>query len=479
MQSGDSRRRYESPLVSRYATPDMIALWSPEKKFRTWRRLWVALARAEMELGLPVTAEQVAELASHVEDVNFEEAEAQERRTRHDVMAHVHAYGAQCPKARGIIHLGATSAYVGDNADLILLREGLEIILAQVVNVADTLAGFALKHKDMPTLGFTHFQPAQPTTVGKRACLWLQDLMMDLADLRWRIDGLAFLGVKGTTGTQASFLELFAGDANKVEQLESRVTELMGFSRRVAVSGQTYPRKIDAQVLSALSGIAQSAHKFANDLRLLCHLQEIEEPFGKEQVGSSAMAYKRNPRQAELMTALSRFIMVTALNADLTAAEQWFERTLDDSANRRLSLPETFLATNGMLNVYLHLASGLVVNPGVIARRLTSELPFIATENILMSAVKAGGDRQDLHERIRRHAQEAAARMKESGAENDLLERLRGDPAFAHVDFADVMNPSLYVGLAPQQAESYVENVVRPALAPYADLLGRKADVHV
>ena len=481
MKSTDDRRRYASPLPERYATEEMTYLWSPHRKFSTWRRLWVALARAEMELGLPVTAEQVAELEAHVEDINFADAEAAERRTRHDVMAHVYAYGKQCPKAKPIIHLGATSAYVGDNTDLILLREGMRILLAQLVNVIDQLAKFAGKHSDLATLGFTHFQPAQPTTVGKRACLWIQDLLMDLADLAGRIEGITFLGVKGTTGTQASFLALLDGDADKVRKLDARVAELMGFSGCVPVSGQTYPRKVDSQVLSVLSGIAQSAHKFANDMRLLCHLREVEEPFGSEQIGSSAMAYKRNPRRTELMTGLSRFVMVNALNADLTAAEQWFERTLDDSGTRRLSLPETFLATNGILNVFMSVVSGLVVNEGVIARRLASELPFLATENILMCATKAGGDRQELHERIRKHAHAASARMKETGEPNDLLSRLKKDEAFAKVplDAGDILEAALYVGLAPQQTRSYIKDVVEPALRPYADVLGAETDFHL
>ena len=479
MGKNDERRRYESPLPERYATGEMVYLWSPHRKFSTWRRLWVALARAEMEMGLPVTPAQVAELEVHVEDVNFEEAEAEERRTRHDVMAHVHAYGKQCPGARAIIHLGATSAYVGDNTDLILLVEGMRIIRGQLVNVIDRLATFAEQHADLATLGFTHFQPAQPTTVGKRACLWIQDLMMDLGDLERRIEGMRLLGAKGTTGTQASFLELFEGDAEKVEKLDARVAELMGFAGRIPVSGQTYPRKIDSQVLSTLSGIAQSAHKFANDLRLLSHLREIEEPFDAGQVGSSAMAYKRNPRRSELITGLSRFVMVTALNADLTAAEQWFERTLDDSGTRRLSLPETFLAANGMLNVFLDVVSGLVVNENVIRLHLEAELPFLATENILMQATKAGGDRQELHERIRQHAHAAAKRIKETGEPNDLLSRLKADASFARVDFSDALSSEHYVGLAPRQTRTYLAEAVKPALRERADLLGARTEFHV
>ncbi len=479
MEKNEQRRRYESPLPERYATEEMVYLWSPHRKFSTWHRLWVALARAEMEMGLPVSPEQVAELEGKVDEIDFETAAAEERRTRHDVMAHVHAYGKQCPKAKAIIHLGATSAYVGDNTDLILLRDGMRIILAQLVNVIDRLAAFAQKHADLPTLAFTHFQPAQPTTAGKRACLWVQDLMMDLADLERRIEEIRFLGVKGTTGTQASFLELFEGDAQKVEKLDARVAELMGFAGRIPVSGQTYPRKIDSQVLGVLSGIAQSAHKFANDIRLLCHLREIEEPFDSGQIGSSAMAYKRNPRRTELMTALARFVTVTSLNADLTASEQWFERTLDDSGTRRLSLPESFLAANGMLNVFLDVASGLVVNEGVIRRHLEAELPFLATENILMQATRGGGDRQELHERIRRHAHEAARRMKETGEPNNLLERLKKDEAFSGVDFNDALAPGQYVGLAPRQARSYLADAVRPALTKHARLLGAKASFHV
>ncbi len=467
---------YRDPLVERYASEEMSANFSAQKKFSTWRRLWVALARAEKELGLAITDAQIAEMEKFVDDINFAEAEAREREVRHDVMAHVWAYGLQAKSARPIIHLGATSCYVGDNADLIIMRSALAIVFRRLLNVIDRLAAFALQYKDTPTLGYTHFQPAQPTTVGKRATLWLQDLMMDLDEVARHIDTLKFLGNKGTTGTQASFLELFGGDVDKVNRLEDLIAEEMGFDACFDVTGQTYPRKVDAQVLGALSGIAQSAHRFANDLRLLMHLREVEEPIGEKQIGSSAMAYKRNPRQSELITALARHVIVLANDPAFTAAGQWLERTLDDSANRRLSIPGAFLAADGMLRVMLGVVSGLVVNERVCHRHLLEDLPFIATENILMSAVKAGGDRQELHEKIRAHSHAAAKKMKETGEPNDLLARLKADPAFAKVDLSRALVSAHYVGLAPQQTEKYVNNVVKPALVPFADELGDRAD---
>jgi adenylosuccinate lyase len=476
MSKNDSYSVYRDPVVERYASAEMSANFSARKKFSTWRRLWVALAKAEKKLGLKITTAQIAEMEKFVDDINFAEAEARERETRHDVMAHVYAYGLQAKRAKPIIHLGATSCYVGDNADLIIMRSALTIIFRRLVNVIDRLAAFAMKYKDTPTLGYTHFQPAQPTTVGKRATLWLQDLMMDLDEIARRIDGMRFLGNKGATGTQASFLELFEGDVDKVNRLEDLIAEEMGFDACFDVTGQTYPRKVDAMTLATLSGVAQSAHKFANDLRLLMHLREVEEPIGEKQIGSSAMAYKRNPRQSELITALARHVIVLANDPAFTAASQWLERTLDDSANRRVSISGAFLAADGMLRVMLSVVSGLVVNEAVIRRHLMEELPFVATENILMTAVKAGGDRQELHEKIRAHAHAAAKRMKETGEPNDLLARLKSDRAFAKADLSAALDPSQYVGLAPLQTENYVNNVVRPALEPFADELGEKAD---
>jgi adenylosuccinate lyase len=475
-EQGRDYSRYQDPLIERYASAEMAANFSPQKKFSTWRRLWVALAKAEKELGLDITDEQIAQMERFVDTINFAEAEARERVVRHDVMAHVHAFGLQAVKAKPIIHLGATSCTVTDNADVIIMRDALRLVLRRLVNVIDRLAAFALKYKDLPALGFTHFQPAQPVTVGKRACLWIQDLMMDLAEIEHRLATFRLLGVKGTTGTQASFLELFGGDASKVDRLERRVSELMGFEDAYPVTGQTYPRKFDAQVLATLAGVAQSAHKFANDLRLLMHLQEVEEPFDEKQIGSSAMAYKRNPRRAELIAALARHVIVLVGDPAFTAATQWLERTLDDSANRRIAIPGAFLASDGMLRVYLNVASGLVVNEKVCRRRVKQELPFIATENLLMQAVKAGGDRQELHEKIRAHSHAAAKRMKEEGAENDLLERLKGDPAFAKVNLDAAADPSKFVGLAPRQTERFVSDAVRPALQRYQALLGEAAE---
>lgn len=458
---------YESPLASRYASKAMQNLFSPDYKFKTWRKLWVALAEAEKELGLPISDEQIAEMKAQVENINYEAAEREEALVRHDVMAHVHAFGELCPLAKPIIHLGATSCYVGDNTDLILMVEGLRLLRRQLVAVIRQLSGFAYKFRGLPTLGFTHFQPAQLVTVGKRATLWLQDLVMDLADLDYVLESLRFLGSKGTTGTQASFMALFDGDEAKVREIDNLVARKMGFASVYAVAGQTYSRKVDSRVLNVLSGIAQSSHKFSNDLRLLQHLKEIEEPFEKTQIGSSAMAYKRNPMRSERMAALSRHVIINALNPAFTAAEQWFERTLDDSANKRLSVPEAFLATDAILNLYLNIAGGLVVYPKVIAARIAAELPFMATENILMAAVKQGGDRQDLHERIRVHSMAAGNRVKADGLPNDLLERIAADPAFGlhQENLAELLNADDYIGRSVGQVEEFLREVIEPLLA--------------
>jgi adenylosuccinate lyase len=475
----DNPNQYDNPLTARYASPEMSALWSPQRKFSTWRRLWVALAEAEAELGLPITRQQIEQLAAHLDDIDFEAAAQYERKLRHDVMAHVHTYGDLCPEARPIIHLGATSCYVTDNTDLLLLREGLQMIGKRVAGVIDALASFAAKHRDLPCLGFTHLQPAQPTTVGKRACLWAYDFVMDLAEIEQRIAGLKALGSKGTTGTQASFLELFHGDHAKVRRLEELICRKIGFDAAYAVSGQTYSRKIDSQVLGVLSGVAQSAHKMATDLRLLAHRKEVEEPFEKDQIGSSAMAYKRNPMRSERICSLARFVSTLESSAAQTAAVQWLERTLDDSANRRLTLPQAFLAADAVLILCHNVTAGLVVYPRVIAAHLEAELPFMATENILMAAVAAGGDRQDLHERIRRHSQAAAAVVKEQGGSNDLLGRLAIDSAFAKVDLAAVMEPSQFVGRAPEQVDEFIAEVVGPIRARYRGSLLGEVDVHV
>ncbi|NOZ20964.1 MAG: adenylosuccinate lyase [Planctomycetes bacterium] len=473
--------RYRSPLIERYASEEMMRNFSDARKVGLWRRLWIALAEAERELGLDITAGQIREMKRFQDNINFDVALEQERKVRHDVMAHVHAFGEQCPKARSIIHLGATSCYVGDNAELIQIRDAMEIVQKKLVNVIDVLAKFALRHKDLPTLGFTHFQPAQPTTVGKRACLWIQDLVLDLDEIEHRIAALRFRGAKGTTGTQASFLALFNGSHSKVKRLDKLVAEKMGFKKTYAVTGQTYPRKVDAQVLAVLSGIAQSAQKFAGDMRLLQNMKEIEEPFGSSQIGSSAMAYKRNPMRCERMASLSRFVICTSLNPAITAAEQWFERTLDDSANKRLSLPEGFLAVDAILDIFLNVASGLVVHPKMIRRHLMGELPFMATEEILMAAVKAGGDRQFLHERIRLHSVDAAKRVKDQGQSNDLLERIANDPAFAKIVNAipKLTDPARFVGRAPQQAAEFVKSVVGPIRKRYASVLGARAELKV
>ncbi len=476
-----SNDNYTSPLSSRYASREMQFLFSADNKFQTWRRLWIVLAETEQELGLPITDEQLAELRAHAEDIDYAAAAVYEKKLRHDVMAHVHTYGDCCPAARGIIHLGATSCYVGDNTDIIIMRDALRLLHSKLLNVIERLAAFADKYKDLPTLAFTHFQPAQPTTVGKRACLWIQDLLLDLAELEHRLEHLPLLGSKGTTGTQASFLELFAGDHEKVKEADRRIAEKLGFAQCFAVSGQTYSRKLDSMVLNVLSGIAQSAHKFSNDLRLLQHLKEIEEPFEKNQIGSSAMAYKRNPMRSERMAALARYLMIDALNPAITAAGQWFERTLDDSANKRLSVPEAFLAADAILELYLNISDGLVVYPKVIARHLQAELPFMATENILMDAVKAGGDRQELHEKIRQYSMQAANRVKTEGADNNLLELIAADSAFG-ADLASLqklLRPENYVGRAPEQTAEFLAEQVRPLLAEYAAELGRTAEINV
>ena len=457
---------YESPLNSRYASKEMKYIFSPDKKFKTWRRLWVALAEAEMELGLAVTPEQVAELKEHMDDINYEVAEEREKEVRHDVMSHVYAYGVQCPKAKGIIHLGATSCYVGDNTDIIIMYEGLELIKSKLVKVISLLRNFALEYKDMPTLGFTHFQPAQLTTVGKRASLWLWELIMDLENVNFQLSRAALLGSKGTTGTQASFMELFDGDTEKVKALDRKICEKMGYNKVYPVSGQTYSRKLDYQMLSVLSGIAQSAYKFANDIRLLQHLKEIEEPFEKSQIGSSAMAYKRNPMSSERICSLARYVIVDALNPAVTSSTQWFERTLDDSANKRISVAEAFLTVDAILNIYMNVANGLVVYPKVIHSRVMSELPFMATENILMDAVKAGGDRQELHEKIRVHSMAAARVVKEEGGKNDLIERIVADPAFglSMEDVQKILKPENFTGRAANQVEELVRDYVEPIL---------------
>ena len=467
---------YESPLSSRYASEEMLYLFSADKKFSTWRKLWVALARAEMELGLPVTQEQVDELEAHIYDIDYEKAAAWEKKRRHDVMAHVHTYGELCPKAMPIIHLGATSCYVGDNTDVILMREGLILVRNKLVQVIDALAKFAREYKALPTLGFTHFQAAQLVTVGKRASLWMNDLLLDLEEVEHRISTLKLLGSKGTTGTQASFLELFNGDHEKVKELERKIAAEMGFDGVVPVSGQTYSRKMDYSVLSVLSGIAQSASKFATDMRLLCHLKEVEEPFEKNQIGSSAMPYKRNPMRCERICSLARYVIVDAGNPAVTAATQWFERTLDDSANKRISVPEAFLAVDAILNIYRNVASGLVVHPKVIEKHVLEELPFMASENIMMDAVVRGGDRQELHERIRVLSQEAGRNVKDLGLSNNLIDLIAADPAFGMTkeELTAHLEPSRYIGRCPEQVEEFLAEAVQPVLEKYADVLGEK-----
>ena len=473
--------RYVSPLSERYASKEMQYEFSPDKKFKTWRRLWIALAETEKELGLSITQEQIDELKAHAEDINYEVAKEREKVVRHDVMSHVYAYGQQCPKAKGIIHLGATSCYVGDNTDIIVMSEALEIVRKKLINVIAELAKFANNYKNQPTLAFTHFQPAQPTTVGKRATLWMQEFLMDLQDLEYLKSTLKLLGSKGTTGTQASFLELFDGDQEKIDQIDPMIAKKLGFEACYPVSGQTYSRKVDTRVLNVLAGIAASAHKFSNDIRLLQHLKEVEEPFEKTQIGSSAMAYKRNPMRSERIASLSRYVMIDALNPAITSATQWFERTLDDSANKRLSVPEGFLAIDGILDLCLNVVDGLVVYPKVIEKRLMSELPFMATENIMMDAVKAGGDRQELHERIRELSMEAGRNVKEKGLDNNLLDLIAADPAFGlnEEELKKTMDPAKYVGRAPLQVENFLKKVVDPVLEANKDVLGMTAEINV
>ena len=476
-----STDRYVSPLSERYASKEMQYIFSPDMKFRTWRRLWIALAETEKELGLNITQEQIDELKAHADDINYDVAKAREKEVRHDVMSHVYAYGVQCPKAKGIIHLGATSCYVGDNTDIIVMTEALKLVRKKLLNVIAELAKFADANKDLPTLAFTHFQPAQPTTVGKRATLWMQEFLMDLEDLDYVLSTMKLLGSKGTTGTQASFLELFDGDQETIDKIDPMIAEKMGFKASYPVSGQTYSRKVDTRVLNILAGIAASAHKFSNDIRLLQHLKEVEEPFEKSQIGSSAMAYKRNPMRSERIASLSRFVMVDALNPAITSATQWFERTLDDSANKRLSVPEGFLAVDGILDLCLNVVDGLVVYPKVIEKRLRSELPFMATENIMMDAVKAGGDRQELHEKIRELSMVAARNVKAEGKENNLLELIAADPAFnmSLEDLEKTMDPAKYTGRASVQVDAFLKNVVNPVLEANKEVLGMTAEINV
>ncbi|EGG84723.1 adenylosuccinate lyase [Lachnospiraceae bacterium 2_1_46FAA] len=476
-----STDRYQSPLSERYASKEMQYIFSPDMKFRTWRKLWIALAETERELGLNITEEQIEELKANADNINYDVAKEREKLVRHDVMSHVYAYGQQCPKAKGIIHLGATSCYVGDNTDIIIMAEALKLVKKKLVNVIAELAKFAEEYKALPTLAFTHFQPAQPTTVGKRATLWLQEFMLDLEDLDYVLKSLKLLGSKGTTGTQASFLELFDGNQEIIDKIDPMIAKKMGFEQCYAVSGQTYSRKVDTRVVNVLAGIAASAHKFSNDIRLLQHLKEVEEPFEKTQIGSSAMAYKRNPMRSERIASLSRYVMVDALNPAITSATQWFERTLDDSANKRLSVPEGFLAIDGILDLCLNVVDGLVVYPKVIEKRLMSELPFMATENIMMDAVKAGGDRQELHERIRELSMEAGRNVKEKGLDNNLLELIAQDAAFNLTleDLQKTMDPTKYVGRSKEQVDAFLKNVVNPMLEENKNILGMKAEINV
>ena len=473
--------RYQTPLAERYASKEMQYIFSPDKKFRTWRRLWIALAESEKELGLNITDEQIAELKAHQDDINYEDAKKREAEVRHDVMSHVYAYGLQCPKAKGIIHLGATSCYVGDNTDIIIMTEGLQLVRKKLINVIAELSKFAGKYRALPTLAFTHFQPAQPTTVGKRATLWINELMLDLEDLDHVISTMKLLGSKGTTGTQASFLELFEGDHAKIRKLDSLIAEKMGFRECFPVSGHTYSRKVDTRVLNVLAGVAASAHKFSNDIRLLQHLKEIEEPFEKSQIGSSAMAYKRNPMRSERIASLANYVMADVMNPAITSATQWFERTLDDSANKRISVPEAFLAVDGILDLYMNVVDGLVVYDKVITKHLMAELPFMATENIMMDAVKAGGDRQELHERIRELSMKAGARVKQEGLDNNLLELIAADPMFGVTleELQAKLDPSKYTGRAKEQVDEYLAEVVQPVLDSNADALGMTATINV
>ena len=473
--------KYQSPLSERYASKEMQYIFSPDMKFRTWRKLWIALAETEKELGLNITDEQIAELKEHAEDINYDVAKERERLVRHDVMSHVYAYGVQCPKAKGIIHLGATSCYVGDNTDIIVMTEALKLVRKKLINVIAELAKFADSYKAQPTLAFTHFQPAQPTTVGKRATLWMNELVVDLEDLDYIIGSMKLLGSKGTTGTQASFLELFEGDQDKIRKIDPMIAKKMGFEKCQPVSGQTYTRKVDTRVLNVLAGIAASAHKFSNDIRLLQHLKEVEEPFEKNQIGSSAMAYKRNPMRSERIASLANYVMVDALNPAITSATQWFERTLDDSANKRISVPEAFLAIDGILDLYLNVVDGLVVYPKVIEKGLMAELPFMATENIMMDAVKAGGDRQELHEEIRKLSMIAGKNVKEEGLDNNLLELIAADDKFGMSleDLKKSMDPTKYVGRSKEQVDEYLAEVVQPVLDSNADALGMTATINV
>jgi adenylosuccinate lyase len=481
MSNDKSNDKYISPLSERYAGKEMQNIFSPDRKFRTWRKLWIALAESERELGLNITEEQIEELKAHQEDINYDVAKAREAEVRHDVMSHVYAYGMQCPKAKGIIHLGATSCYVGDNTDIIVMTDALKLVRTKLINVMAKLSEFALENKALPTLAFTHFQPAQPTTVGKRAALWLMELKLDYDDINYCIDSMRLLGSKGTTGTQASFLELFDGDHEKVKQLDQKIAEKMGFAGCYPVSGQTYSRKVDTRVLNVLAGIAASAHKFSNDIRLLQHLKEVEEPFEKHQIGSSAMAYKRNPMRSERIASLANYVIADALNPAITSSTQWFERTLDDSANKRISIPEAFLAVDGILDLYLNIVDGLVVYSKVIEKHLMQELPFMATENIMMDAVKAGGDRQELHEKIRVLSMEAGKNVKEKGLDNNLLELIGADPAFNMTleELKKSMNPSRYTGRAKEQTEEFIVEVIQPILKENKDLLGLSADIKV
>lgn len=482
-----STDRYVSPLSERYASKEMQYIFSPDMKFRTWRKLWIALAETEMELGLSkdgkpvITQEQIDELKAHAQDINYDVAKAREKEVRHDVMSHVYAYGQQCPGAAGIIHLGATSCYVGDNTDIIVMTKALELVRRKLINVLQELKNFADKYKAQPTLAFTHFQPAQPTTVGKRAALWIQEFMLDLEDLDHVLSGMKLLGSKGTTGTQASFLELFNGDQETIDKIDPMIAQKMGFKECYPVSGQTYSRKVDTRVANVLAGIAASAHKMSNDIRLLQHLKEVEEPFEKSQIGSSAMAYKRNPMRSERIASLARYVMIDALNPAITSATQWFERTLDDSANKRLSIPEGFLAVDGILDLCFNVVDGLVVYPKVIEKHMLSELPFMATENIMMDAVKMGGNRQELHEKIRELSMIAGAHVKREGKENNLLSLIAADPAFnmSGEDLEKTMDPAKYVGRAPLQVEKFIEEVIRPILEENKELLGVKAEITV
>ncbi len=476
-----SQSRYISPFSTRYSSDEMQYIFSNDYKFRTWRRLWVALARAEMEEGLPISPAQLAQLEAHVDDINYEVAEQREKEVRHDVMSHVYAYGQQCPDAAGIIHLGATSCYVGDNTDILVMKQALALVQRKLLGVIELLAAFADEYKALPALAYTHLQPAQPTTVGKRASLWLHEFLLDFGELSRRLEDLALLGSKGTTGTQASFMELFGGDEEKILRVEARIAKEMGIEKIVPVSGQTYSRKVDYFVLTSLSGLAQSAGKFAGDLRILQNFKEMEEPFGKQQIGSSAMPYKRNPMRCERISALSRYLEVDCLNPALTASTQWFERSLDDSANKRIAVAEGFLAADAILNLLLNVCDGLVVYPKVVAARLAAELPFLASENILMRAVKKGGDRQELHERIREHSLAAGRVVKEEGGQNDLLARLLADPAFSltEAELAETLDPSLYIGRAPQQVSRFLAETVRPLLAAHQPLLGARAELKV